>query len=31
VPILLIALLGITLTALLEWTERKVARWSTKD
>jgi NitT/TauT family transport system permease protein len=31
VPILLIALLGITLTALLEWTERKVARWSAKD
>jgi NitT/TauT family transport system permease protein len=31
VPILLIALLGITLTALLEWTERKVVRWSAKD
>jgi ABC-type nitrate/sulfonate/bicarbonate transport system permease component len=31
VPILLIALLGITLTALLEWAERKLVRWSAKD
>jgi ABC-type nitrate/sulfonate/bicarbonate transport system permease component len=31
VPILLIALLGITLTALLEWAERKVVRWAAKD
>jgi NitT/TauT family transport system permease protein len=31
VPILLIALLGITLTALLEWTERRVVRWAAKD
>lgn len=31
VPILLIALLGITLTALLEWAERRVVRWAAKD
>jgi hypothetical protein len=31
VPILLIALLGITLTALLEWVERRVVRWAAKD
>ena len=31
VPILLIALLGITPTALLEWAERKVVRWAAKD
>lgn len=31
VPILLIALLGIGLTALLEWAERRVVRWSAKD
>lgn len=31
VPILVIALLGIGLTALLEWAERRVVRWSAKD
>jgi ABC-type nitrate/sulfonate/bicarbonate transport system permease component len=31
VPILLIALLGITLTALLESAERRVVRWAAKD
>lgn len=31
VPILLIALLGIGLTALLEWAERRVACWSVKE
>jgi NitT/TauT family transport system permease protein len=31
VPIPLVALLGITLTALPEWAERKVVRWAAKD
>jgi len=31
VPILVIAMLGVLLTALLEFAERRVARWSAKD